>query len=348
MQISILLAEPYIAVREGLKCSSCHSNLTGGGKRTRMGAGYGAQDLPWKPLDLEKSKVPFYWSVLEDRISFGGDFRTGNQSRFLKDNSTNSFETEKSNVYFQADLIPNRVSFYLDESVAPGGTQTREIFALVRNLPGRSWIKAGKFNLPYGLRIEDDRAFIREAVGFTFNNPDTGLEFGLEPGSLSFQATITNGTAGSSDNNTSKQFTGSAAYVADRFRIGGSASHNDSGDASRESTGIWGGLRLGKLVLLAEADWIRNEQNGQVQKQAATFAELNYEIVNGWNLKASYEYFDPNRKINENQRDRVILGVEPFLTSFVQVQIFYRFNQSIPQNRPQNADELFVRLHLFF
>jgi len=80
----------------------------------------------------------------------------------------------------------------------------------------------------------------------------------------------------------------------------------------------------------------------------ATYAEVDYKVTNGWNFKVAYEYYDPDRRVEQNERDRVITGVETFLTSFVQLQLFYRFNQSIPQNIPQNADELLLRLHIYF
>lgn len=346
---SFLFAEPYIAVREGLKCSACHTNMTGGGKRNRMGTGYGAIDLPWKPADLQSHKIPHYFSLFEDLISFGGDFRALNRSTFSEGGlETNTFQTDKSNLYLQADLIRNRITFYLDETIAPGGAQTREIFAMLHNLPGRGWIKAGKFLPPYGLRLEDDRTFLREVTGFNFNNPDTGVELGFEPGALVFAASLTNGTTAILDNNNSKQLVATLGYVGDHFRFGSSASYNELNDDIRKVGGFWAGVRLKKLVFLGEADWVQEEADGVDRDRVVTYGELDYEIANGWNVKLVYEYFDPDRNIDENERDRIILGVEPFLTSFVQMQLFYRFNQSIPQNLPQNADEFVLRLHIYF
>jgi hypothetical protein len=339
-----VFAEPYIAIREGLKCSACHINRTGGGKRTRMGAGVGATDLPWRPVDLEKEKIPSYFSVFNDRISFGSDLRVAYDATFSHGQvASNTFETDKSNVYFQGDLVPSHVSFYVDESIAPGGAQTRELFGLLHGFPGRGYLKAGKFLPPYGLRLEDDRAFIREV-----NNPDTGIEFGIEPGDFTFATAVTNGTSSVSDNNKSKQVSATGAYINNRFRIGGSADYNDSGSSIRKMGGLWGGVNINKFVLLGEADWIRDEVNDQKQSQIVAYSELDYEIAHGWNIKVGYEYYDPNRDIAENQRDRVLIGIEPFITSFVQVQVFYRFNQSIPQNISQNADELQLRLHIYF
>ena len=347
--VSTIVAEPYIAVREGLKCSACHSNITGGGKRTPMGAGYGAIDLPWKPADLQSQKIPHYFSLIDDLLSIGADFRAFNRSTFSDGGpETNTFQTDKSNLYLQADLIRDRLTFYLDETVAPGGAQTREIFGMFHNLPGRGWIKAGKFIHPFGLRLEDDRAFIREATGFNFNNSDTGVEIGFEPGPFTMTASVTNGTSSIADNNLSKQFVGTVGYVGDSFRAGASASYNRNGDATRRVHGGWAGVRIKDLVFLGEADWIRDEDQNQDQDRIVTYAELDYKVTNGWNLKIAYEYYDPDQNVDENERDRVITGLETFLTSFVQLQLFYRFNQSIPQNIAQNADELLLRLHIYF
>jgi hypothetical protein len=344
-----VFAEPYLALREGLKCSACHVNRTGGGKRTIMGSGYGTQALPWKPIDLQEKKVPHYWAVLDGNLSVGGDFRFMNDSFFIEDNTTNTFQTDKGNIYVHVKAIPDVLSFYVDESVAPGGVQSREIFGTLEAMPAHGWIKAGRFILPYGLRIEDDRAFVREATGFNFNNPDAGVEIGFEPGPFTIVTSATNGTGGGVDNNASKQFVGSFAYIADAFRIGLSGSYNPSDLGDRTVGGIWGGFRLYNAIFLGEADLIQDEiPDGDDREQFAAHAEVNYLITRGWNIKAAYEFLDPNRDIDENQRDRVLIGVEPFIVPFLQVGVYYRFNQSIPQNKEQNADELTFRVHLYF
>src|SRR5262249_61002644 len=112
-------------------------NHTGGGQRTRFGAGFGAQDLPWKSIDLKSAHVPTFWSALEDRLAVGGDFRFNNDSTFLdQQTQTNNFAIHEADVYIHAALLQDKLSFYADEQVAPNGVQSREIFGRGENMQG--------------------------------------------------------------------------------------------------------------------------------------------------------------------------------------------------------------------
>jgi hypothetical protein len=346
---SVASAEPYIAMREGFRCSVCHANHTGGGKRTRMGSAYGIQDLPWIKVDVKDKNIPLFWSIKEDLLSVGGDFRFSNQTTFVKDNTSNTFATDQATLYILFKLIPDRISFYLDESVAPGGAQAREVMAMIENLPAYGWIKFGRFFPNYGIRFQDNQDYTRVVTGFTFNNPDLGAEVGFEPGHWSLTTSFTNGTAGALDNNTGKLWVASATYVHDAFRVGASGAYNPGPTGNKNSAAVFGGLHWKKAVLLAETDYIHDDSDPTFKRNQFIFhGEADYQIYQGWNIKAVYEYFDPNRDVAEDQRDRIQIGVEPFIAPFVQASIFYTFNQSIPQNALQNADVLNFGLHLYF
>jgi hypothetical protein len=78
--------------------------------------------------------------------------------------------------------------------------------------------------------------------------------------------------------------------------------------------------------------------------------ELNFWVHQGVNLKFAYEFFDRNRDISNDRdgQERFTFGLEPFVTQFLQVRLFYRLNRFIPQNASQNQDELLLQFHVFF
>jgi hypothetical protein len=362
------LSEPYLAVRGGYKCSQCHTNITGGGKRNRFGSIYSQTTLPYKIISastLQHLLSPtgastsgsnygtFVTNTLADFLSFGGELRVENRTRFSEGplETTNSLDVTEANLYLEALLLRDVLSFYVDERLGPNAASSREVFGLIRT--PRWWnfyFKGGKFLLPYGWRLQDDSAFIRDRTGINYANPDTGVEFGLEPGPLTFSLAITNGAGGSSDNNRFKQLTLRAEAVWRHGRLGASYAYNDTDTARRVMYGPFAGFSFGRFTLLGEVDVIedRAAENGDTIKQLAVFSSLDVLLTRGVNFKLSYEFLDPNNDVDNDERTRFTVGLEPFLTQFLQFRLFYRFNDGIPQRPIERADEVVLEFHLFF
>ena len=125
-------AEPYLAVRTGEKCSTCHTNPTGGGKRTEYGNRYGNTILPAGRLDnlfsggktksdTDLAAAPTWDGRVTDYLAIGGDLRASLKSTIVP-NSENqlAFDLDRTTLYFDFRIIPNRLSLYVDERVAPG------------------------------------------------------------------------------------------------------------------------------------------------------------------------------------------------------------------------------------
>jgi hypothetical protein len=339
-------AEPYLAVYKGLQCSACHSHPAGGGKRNVLGNAFAQNEMP------------------EQRIG-GGDLWTGNVVKWLgiggnvradyryvdtpSQEETSEFDVNRATLYFEASVIPGRLSVYVDQQVAPGGSLNREAYVKVRNKSGNWHLAAGQFFLPYGLRLEDDTALIRQATGINFNNPDRGVQLGYENGAWSTILSVTNGSGGGSEIDTGKQLSLIGSYVANRWRAGLSLNANDSDAGDRQMGGVYAGLRTGPIAWLAEVDWIRDDLPVGVEQDAlASIVEGNWLLMRGHNLKVSYEYFDPDDDIDEDHQVRYSLVYEYSPMQFLQGRAGVRIYDGMPQLAVQNRDEFFLELHGYF
>jgi hypothetical protein len=357
-------AEPYLAIQEGYKCSKCHVNMTGGGKRTDFANIYvqtrlSSNFLNWRDylpaLDEDEdpeenppksdSTSSFFSGRLNDYIAIGGDFRalyevvdTPGEGR------DDAFNQRKQNIYLEIDLIPERVIFY---QTLDGGGDAREIVGILKGELAQEpyYLKAGQFFLPYGLRLQDDTAFTRAVTGFTYGTTDVGIEFGYEPGPWALHIAGTNGTGSSLETNLSKRITASAAYVQKIYRAGVSYSTNkDADDVETQIYGLYAGAQFGRVGLLFEADVIDDE----TIEQFVSIFEINFLVARGKNLKLSYEYHDPDEDIYENANERYSLIYEPFLNQFLQARIGARDSSGIPQDPSLNTSSYFAELHLYF
>ena len=348
-------AEPRFAVREGMHCAVCHINQTGGGMRTPYGSTFSQTDLPTARLK------GVYLPDTGSYIRLGANIRLGNRSilethtRLGEDEfeqaASNSFEISEGNLYVQVEPIPGKLSVYVDETVTPEGASSREAFLMVYNLPLGLYAKAGRFMLPYGLRIKDDQAFIRQQTGFTYADQDLGLEVGLSHHPLQVSLSFTNGSGGGFDPNIFKRITTSVSLAGPWIRGGGSFSYNDtSTDEFVFRTFTGGGqlgLRLGRLLLMGEFDWIHGVTDDESYDQYTMYTGVDFEPVKGLYLRFRWESFDPLLAMEENERDRFLFGLSWFPMQSMEIRAEYRHNRDIPQRVEGNADEIIIELHGF-
>jgi len=145
-------AEPYLAIQEGYKCSRCHVNMTGGGKRTDFANIYvqtrlSSNFLNWRDAlsapdeddDVEENPLKtdstssFFSGRLNDYIAIGADFRAlYERTETPGSDASDVFNQRKQNIYVEIDLIPERVIFY---QTLDGGGDAREIFGRQTLLP---------------------------------------------------------------------------------------------------------------------------------------------------------------------------------------------------------------------
>jgi hypothetical protein len=345
-------AEPYLAVRMGAKCMTCHVNPTGGGKRTEYGTIYGYTALPEGRLEAPSgAAAPGPWTgKINDYFAVGADARMNLESTHAPNREdTLAFRVQGAQLYADFQIVPNRLSFYVDERIAPGIALSRETYALLWSQNKSAYVKAGRFFLPYGLRLEDDSAFIRQASGINFNSSDEGIEGGLELGPWSTALAVSNGNAGIAENNTGKQYSLLASFVQPVWRLGTSFNLNKNDGADRKMQNVFAGLRTGIVSWLGEADYITNEGTPTgVRKQRAGLLEANVEVLKGHNLKLTYEQLDPDLDVAEDQRKRYSLVWEYVPFQYTQFRLGYRDNKGPPQIDSQNAKEMFIQWHAFF
>jgi hypothetical protein len=340
-------AEPYLAVQLGLKCGQCHVNPTGGGLRSTFGDVLAQTVLPAQHLD---TALDNWTGQLGPYVRAGGDLRfDASVTQVPQSRSVQEFALEQTRVYLEADVIPNRLLAYVDEQVAPGGALNREAYLLYWSASHDWYVKAGQMYLPFGLRLQDQTAFILTATGINMTTPDQGVEFGWERGHIDAQLALSDGTAGGAVSGDGKQYSSQLAYVDSRWRLGIAANRNDQAGGAKTAYGLFGGLRTGPISWLAQVETTDDQSIANDQgRQLATLLEANWLIARGNNLKITEEFLNPNRAVANGQQTRWSLVYEFTPIQFAQMRTGFRWNDGIPQDNSEHQRLYFVELHGYF
>lgn len=342
------VAEPYFAVREGLKCNSCHFNAAGGGMRNAFGNGWAQTALPARRIEATGTDS---WTGTVNRFfALGGNLRAdATYTDVPEEDAQSEFDVAEARAYLAIAAVPDRFAVYFDQRLAPGGSTNLEAFARYTTADQRWSVQAGQFYLPYGLRLEDDSAFVRQVTGIGFTTPDRGVQLGFESVAWSAQLALTNGTASGPEQDRGKQGSLRAEYVRNAWRAGIGFNLNDTDAGDRRMQGVFAGVRTGPIAWLAEADYIVDETlAAEERKQWVGLIEANWLFARGQNVKLTAEFFEPDNDVDEDEQSRYSLLWEYFPLQFVQLRAGARIYDGIPQNALQNRKVYFVQVHGFF
>lgn len=268
-----VFALPRFAAHEGASCALCHTNPTGGGMRNPYGRNL-----------FEKGKLGFvrengrpvgvlnFDPQITEHLALGGDARL--LALFIPSHGRQPEQTAffpmQADLYLRAD-VARPVTFYHDQG-ALGSFETMTIarFGEGRGPDGSlAYAKAGKFVPPFGTKLDNHTAYIREPFGFPPTGKDGGIELGVYPGRVSIILAFTNGDlleSSNLDTDRGKMVTLRTDHAFEagplKFTIGGSESLNfrsietDAGEKTSTDFKAGGFLYagLGRLTFVGEAD----------------------------------------------------------------------------------------------
>ena len=340
-------AEPYLAVANGLKCSQCHVNPTGGGERTVFGEAFAQGVLPANHLDTGGDT---WTGQLNRYVAIGGDLRyDATVTQVSGQPSTSDLELQRSRVYLSVSPIPDRLLLYVDEQVAPDGAVNREAWGMFWSANHSWYVKAGQMYLPFGLRLQDQTAFVLRATGIDMTTSDAAVEFGWLKGHWDAQLSLSNGTADGPATGNGKQGGLQLAYVETSWRLGVAANVNDSSSTgSRTAYAVFGGLKTGPIAWLAQAEVTDDRSLAIPQKQLAGLLEANYSPARGHNIKVTGEYLNENRDVGDDRLKRLSLVYEYSPIQFLQLRGGFRYNDGILDHPELHQNQYFFELHGFF
>lgn len=339
-------AEPYLAVRTGLKCVACHVNPSGGGLRNAVGQSFAQNSIAAHPLPAPLSS----WDgSAANWLRLGGDARTSStQTRIDAQPGTRSSGLQQARLYADVHWLANQLGAYIDETVAPGKPQRQEAYLRLSTRDMGWYVKAGQFYLPFGWRLQDGTAFVRQLSGINMSVPDKGVELGMEKPDWSAQLDYSGG-AGNKGAVRGHQVTGQLIWLQPWGRLGVATAHVTSTAGGRQAWGAFAGTTTGPVAWLAEWDDVVDDgfPEGR-RRQAATLLEADWLLHQGHNVKVTYEWLDPDRRVSHDDQVRYSLVYEYTPIAFMQLRAGYRRYRGIPQNALDNRQLSFIELHAMF
>ena len=347
--------------------------------RNTFGSTYGREELPIRTyknvvdtnddgkVTMTKediTNIDDFSTAITPNLSYGADFRT--LYFYEANNKTSSLFQMQGDLYLNFRLNRHFL-LYVDKGLYTGF----EVFGLAKVLPLDGYLKVGQFIPSYGTKVDDHTTFIRGCTIF----PSQPCTFYVPP-RTSFRPAFRANRNRSGDfsehlfassrnvqrcavcrcqwNGATKFKTvsvrGDATIQTERINVNiGGSFYNDPNPDPTEKATFYGGFGsitvLKALTLNGEIDIIQTPVAGTTTTGLMSYAELNYMLVNGVDLKLGYDFYDPDKNLKTGTEARINVGAEFFLMSGVEVRPLYRMNMEQPAEI--SNDEFDLLFHFF-
>lgn len=353
---------PRFALRYKDKCSSCHVNPTGGEMRNENGFVFGKNVISMiSPRDKEFPISP----KLSDNISFGFDYRS--QFLYSQEKKRTDFQDMTGSIYLNAAVsekidVVARYDFIWS---------LWEAYATAKILPNDSYIKVGSFIPNFGIRLDDHTSYTRGGdFGLLFSKGtvqgliysplyiETGIELGAN---FSDMVSLTASVGRSKSNSTlavdptwTARFELTPSIDKVNLLFGGSFASTKTktfdplnGNLSYLPTQLYGGfagIGVNRFSLIGEYD-IAGDYVASGTRSSAMMIEAAYQLTIGLEAVIRYDRFDPDTGKSKDEYAHLIVGVEFFPYSFVEVRPQYRINLEYPN---VDNDAFVLQFHFWY
>ena len=323
-------ALPLYASRQGATCVTCHVDPNGGGIRNEVGFAYLRnrhsieRESKWEKVTVDPK--------LNDWITLGVDLRVMyyashvNGGRTL---STSTFFPMQGQVnlavmpHEHLTLVASH-GITVDEPGVPAGYVAREIYGMVEGLPAEMYARIGRFRLPFGLRQDDHTSFTRDQdfLPYDSQKPDAGIEVGRIGTAWFAQGSFVNNDEPLVSR--AETFAAKVGHASESFQFGLSGLHKYYNDVLWS---LYASATRGRLSALGE--YAGGTLGPYVKRnETAFFAELDYRVLRGLNVRAKLDYADLDRDGPGGLKRRYLGEVDINPIPFVEAKISYRYYDS--------------------
>lgn len=321
---------PLYAARQGLMCQTCHFDPNGGGPRNEFGFGFAKNrhlltpedsTSRWANLTLTNrvgETMPVYFGVNQRFMLLSNQHRSVDRPERL------GFFNMENAIHLAFQPHDKLTLVYTLDGFATGPTnvvRSKEAFGMIGGLPGNGYVKAGRFRVPFGLRMDDHTVATRNGFGdfgtggsflpYDPRQADMGVEIGADRAGWSGRAAFTNGQSSLfTPNGYAEAKTFKLGYNNARFQAGASIydDFQKAGTTPLVRFTRWSGYGLthyGPFALLGEVAAGTDEDKVALDKTnlMAGFVELDWAAKREYNMRVRYDRVVLDRDADQAIRD---------------------------------------------